>query len=226
MRQQRVPMAEFDRNALLQYHQQAITQALTPQHLLKQIPCQLVFPDDTMALGSPACGAIFGGEQESSQGTEEERQQRLLQNEPIVVLASLSPLNVLRPEITWRSVGLFSAIALQVFCCVWILAGRARRSDLFRDDGSELPDQAQVWLYSWLLALHILAPVSICCWSPDLLKLYSVCVTATFILILTITLRCPFDLLASVVCLPIVLLANCIRDLMMPHCFTVRGEVV
>ncbi|CAK0861160.1 unnamed protein product [Prorocentrum cordatum] len=78
---------QFDRNASLQYHQQAITHALAPQQSQKQLPCQLVFPDDTMAIGSPAVArnALFPTERDGTQETEEERQRRLLQNEPIVV---------------------------------------------------------------------------------------------------------------------------------------------
>jgi len=69
-------MDQFDRHALLQYHQQAITHALAPQQSQKQMPCQLVFPDDTMAIGSPAVarGALFPMDPDGAQETEEERE--------------------------------------------------------------------------------------------------------------------------------------------------------
>merc|ERR1719428_2220979 len=122
MRQQRVKMDQFDRNASLQYHQQAITHALAPQQSQKQIPCQLVFPDNTMAIGSPAVvrGALFPTDRENTQESEEDRQRRLLQNEPIVVYTSLSEQNVLVPEISWRGCLLLLAIGVQAICIVVI----------------------------------------------------------------------------------------------------------
>ena len=90
MRQQRVSMEHFDRSGLLQFHQQAITHALAPSQSQKQMPCQLVFPDDTMAIGSPALPTSQLWGPSDQQESEEERQRRLLQNEPIVVYTSLS----------------------------------------------------------------------------------------------------------------------------------------
>ena len=117
-------MEHFDRSALLQFHQQAITHALAPAQSQKQMPCQLVFPDDTMAIGSPALprGQLFPPEGEA-QESEEERQRRLLQNEPIVVYTSLSDHEVLLPEIAKRGLAWLLALALQ-------LAGQERRVTL------------------------------------------------------------------------------------------------
>eukprot|EP00435_Cladocopium_sp_Y103_P063627 s865_g25.t1 len=123
--QQRVSMDHFDRSALLQFHQQAITHALAPQQSQKQMPCQLVFPDDTMAIGSPALPRhnLFPTDGEGVQESEEERQRRLLQNEPIVVYTSLSEREVLLPEIAKRGLALLLILALQMVCIIVILTG-------------------------------------------------------------------------------------------------------
>merc|ERR1712190_36842 len=101
-------MDQVDRNVSLQYHQQAITSALAPQHSQKQLPCQIVFPDDTMSIGSPvlARNMLFPTDRENSQESEEERQRRLLQNEPVVVYTSLSDQQVLLPFIVKRGIAL------------------------------------------------------------------------------------------------------------------------
>eukprot|EP00929_Paragymnodinium_shiwhaense_P042054 TRINITY_DN21832_c0_g2_i1.p1 TRINITY_DN21832_c0_g2~~TRINITY_DN21832_c0_g2_i1.p1 ORF type:complete len:224 (-),score=36.35 TRINITY_DN21832_c0_g2_i1:79-750(-) len=223
MKQQRVRMDHFDRNALLQYHQQAITHALAPQQSQKQIPCQLVFPDDTMAIGSPplAWGALFPTDREGPQESEEDRQRRLLQNEPIVVLASLSEPRLLMPEIAWRGVLLLLATALQAVVGIVILTGGA--GEPFSDVGKPVPDASQSMLYGAQLVLQALFPLALYLWSADLLKVYSSCTTLLFFLILVFALRGVLDIVACALSLPIVLLSNSIRSLMMPHCFTIRG---
>jgi len=222
MRQQRVKMDQFDRNALLQYHQQAITHALAPQQSQKQIPCQLVFPDDTMAIGSPAVakGALFPTDRENTQESEEDRQRRLLQNEPIVVYTSLSDMQVLRPEIFWRSCALLLVIAVQGVCIGIILMGGAGKQ--FYNAQTAIPSTSQAGLYCSVLVLHAFFLGAMYLWNVDLLKVYSVLVTLLFFLILVLAMRSFLDLAACALCVPVVLISNSIRDLMMPHCFTIR----
>lgn len=227
MRQQRVGMELFDRHALLQYHQQAITHALAPQQSQKQIPCQLVFPDDTMAIGSPvvARGALFPTDRDASQESEEERQRRLLQDEPIVVYTSLSEHHVIVPEITWRGVALLLVIAVQGVCMVTVLTGGA--TDPFYSEGGDdgdisTPTSSQVALYCCQIALHAFFLLSMYLWNVDMLKMYTVVVTLLFFLMLVLALRSVLDVAACALCVPSILLSNSIRDLMMPHCFTIR----
>mmetsp|Transcript_159580 Transcript_159580/g.306368 ORF Transcript_159580/g.306368 Transcript_159580/m.306368 type:complete len:225 (-) Transcript_159580:115-789(-) len=223
MRQQRVKMDQFDRNALLQYHQQAITHALAPQQSQKQIPCQLVFPDDTMAIGSPAVakGALFPTDRESTQETEEAQQRRLLQNEPIVVYTSLSDHRSLVPQIAWRGCALLFVIGMQGVCIVIILTGGA--GEQFYKVPASIPTTSQAGLYGAQLVLHaFFLPVSMYLWSVDMLKAYSVFVTLLFFLIMVLAMRSFLDMAACALCVPAVLLSNSIRDLMMPHCFTIR----
>jgi len=217
-----VRMDQFDRNALLQYHQQAITHALAPQQSQKQIPCQLVFPDDTMAVGSPAVakGALFPTDRESTQESEEDRQRRLLQNEPIVVYTSLSDQQVLKPEIFWRGCALLMVIGIQAVCIVIILTGGAGTQ--FYNMEAPTPSASQAGLYSAILVLHGFFFVAMYLWNIDLLKAYSVFVTLCLFLIMTLAMRSFLDVATCALCVPVVLLSNSIRDLMMPHCFTIR----
>lgn len=215
-------MDQFDRNALLQYHQQAITHALAPQQSQKQIPCQLVFPDDTMAVGSPAVarGTLFPTDRESTQESEEDRQRRLLQNEPIVVYTSLSDQQVLKPEIFWRGCALLLVIIIQAVCIAIILTGGAGKQ--FYDTEAPTPSPSQAGLYSAALVLHAFFIVAMYLWNIDLLKAYSVFVTLLLFLIMVLAMRSFLDVATCALCVPVVLLSNSIRDLMMPHCFTIR----
>mmetsp|Transcript_22125 Transcript_22125/g.61216 ORF Transcript_22125/g.61216 Transcript_22125/m.61216 type:complete len:224 (-) Transcript_22125:190-861(-) len=223
MRQQRVKMDQFDRNALLQYHQQAITHALAPQQSQKQMPCQLVFPDDTMAIGSPAAarGALFPADGDRSQESPEERQRRLLQNEPIVVYTSLSDQQVLMPEIARRGVVLLFVIAAQTVCIIVVLTGGA--GEQFYDTASPTPSASQAGLYCAQLALHAFFMLSMYLWSVDMLMVYTVLVTLIFFLIVVLAVRSVLDIVACALCVPAILLGNSIRDLMMPHCFMIRS---
>lgn len=232
-------MDQFDRNVLLQYHQQAITHALAPQQGQKQIPCQLVFPDDTMTIGGLANsrGALFPTDREGAGGeTEEERQQRLFQNEPIVVYTSLPnpdrpwEHDSLRPEIMRRSVALLVLMTAQAICFGVVFAGGAGPplpSASAEGPGGEADDEvtpspSQVWLYTLQLLLHPLFFASMYLWNVDLMKVYSVSVTLVFFMIMVLAMRSFLDMAACAFCVPIVLLTNSIRGLMMPHCFTVR----
>mmetsp|Transcript_88358 Transcript_88358/g.263535 ORF Transcript_88358/g.263535 Transcript_88358/m.263535 type:complete len:224 (-) Transcript_88358:119-790(-) len=223
MRQQRVKMDQFDRNALLQYHQQAITHALAPQQSQKQMPCQLVFPDDTMAIGSPAVarGALFPTDADSAQESIEERQRRLLQNEPIVVYTSLSDEQVLRHEIAQRGVALLLSVAVQTVCIIVVLTGGA--GEQFYDMDSPTPSASQAGLYCAQLALHVFFMLSMYLWSVDMLMVYTVLVTLLFFLMAVLALRSVLDIAACALCVPAILLGNSIRDLMMPHCFMIRS---
>jgi len=222
MRQQRVRMDQFDRNALLQYHQQAITHALAPQQSQKQIPCQLVFPDDTMAIGSPAVtrGSLFPTDREGAQESEEERQRRLLQNEPIVVYTALSDSRVLFPEIAWRGLLLLLILAIQNVCIIIVLTGGA--GEQFVNTDLPIPSTSQAGLYSAMLVLHAFFLLAMYLWNADLLKAYSVFITLSFFLVLVLAVRSFLDMLACALCVPIAFLSDAIRGLMMPHCFTIR----
>eukprot|EP00747_Dinoflagellata_sp_TGD_P116937 gnl/TRDRNA2_/TRDRNA2_172487_c0_seq4.p1 gnl/TRDRNA2_/TRDRNA2_172487_c0~~gnl/TRDRNA2_/TRDRNA2_172487_c0_seq4.p1 ORF type:complete len:224 (+),score=37.42 gnl/TRDRNA2_/TRDRNA2_172487_c0_seq4:79-750(+) len=222
MRQQRVRMDAFDRQSLLLYHQQAITHALAPQHSQKQMPCQLVFPDDTMAIGAPAVPnrALFPTDREAAGETEEDRQRRLLQNEPIVVYTSLSDTRVLRPEIFKRGLALLLVIAVQSVCIVVILTGGS--GDQFYGADTHTPTTSQAGIYGAQLVLHPFVLLAIFLWNVEILKAYSVFVTLLFFLIMVLALRSFLDMTACALCVPIILLSNSIRELMMPHCFIVR----
>mmetsp|Transcript_55321 Transcript_55321/g.90106 ORF Transcript_55321/g.90106 Transcript_55321/m.90106 type:complete len:224 (+) Transcript_55321:35-706(+) len=220
MRQQRVSMDHFDRSALLQFHQQAITHALAPQQSQKQMPCQLVFPDDTMAIGSPALPRhnLFPTDSEGVQESEEERQRRLLQNEPIVVYTSLSEREVLLPEIAKRGLALLLILALQMVCIIVILTG-GEAGQLFVEDEPRTPNQMQVMLYSAQMLVQPIFLLAMYFWSPDILKLYTVLCQLLFVLLAALAIRSPLDLVACSLSVPLILLGDAIRHLMMPHCF-------
>lgn len=221
MREQRVRMDAFDRSALLQYHQQAITHALAPQQSHKQMPSQLVFPDDTMAVGAPATsrgGALFATDREDTQESEEERQRRLLQNEPVVVYTSLSDRPLLAPLIAWRGLALMLVIAIQACIIVVVLTG----GEVSGVDSGENPTATQAGLYSTQIVLHGFFLLAMYLWNVDLLKAYTVAVTLLFFLILVFAIRQILDVANCALCVPVVVLSNQIRELMMPHCFTVR----
>lgn len=228
MRQQRVMMDQFDRSALLQYHQQAITHALAPQQSQKQMPCQLVFPDDSMCIGSPALarGALFPTESDASQETEEERRRRL-QNEPIVVYTSLSEWEVRMPEIAKRGLAWVLLAAVQAVCVIVILTG-TEAGPLFVP-GSRVPDNMQVLLYCiqlflqpmFLIAMHLSSRDSDC--GVDLLKIYTVLCQLQLVLAVALAVKGWLDVVVCALSVPMVLLANAIRNLMMPHCFMIRS---
>mmetsp|Transcript_11128 Transcript_11128/g.20991 ORF Transcript_11128/g.20991 Transcript_11128/m.20991 type:complete len:224 (-) Transcript_11128:60-731(-) len=223
MRQQRVRMDQFDRHALLQYHQQAITHALAPQQSQKQMPCQLVFPDDTMAIGSPppARGLLLPADAENGQETEEERQRRLLQNEPIVVYTSLSDDEVIMPEIIRRGLALLLCVGLQMVCLIVILTGG--EADQLFEPNQETPNSVQVTLYTAQLLIAPAFLMAFYLWSPDMMKFYTVCSQLEFVLTATLALRSPLDLMVCGLYVPIVLISDCLRSLMTPHCFMIRG---
>eukprot|EP00434_Breviolum_minutum_P022336 symbB.v1.2.019713.t1/scaffold1571.1/size154223/7 len=222
MRQQRVSMDHFDRSALLQFHQQAITHALAPQQSQKQMPCQLVFPDDTMAIGSPALPRqnLFPTDGEGVQESEEERpvaQRRLLQNEPIVVYTSLSERDVLVPEIAKRGLALLLILALQMVCIIVILTG-GEAGQLFVEE-PQTPNQIQVMLYTAQIVVQPIFFLAMYLWSADVLKFYTVLCQLLFVLLVALAIRSPLDLLACSLSVPLILLGDAIRHLMMPHCF-------
>jgi len=218
-------MNQFDRNALLQYHQQAITHALAPQQSQKQMPAQLVFPDDTMAIGSLAAarGGVFPTDPESSQETEEERQRRLLQNEPIVVYTSLSEQRVLMPEIARRWLALLLVVAIQTVCIIIVLTGGTGGQLYGVVDDGPTPSATQAGLYVAQLALHAFFLLSMYLWNADMLTVYTALVTLLCILMVVLAVRSLLDVVAAALCVPAVFLASSIRDLMMPHCFTIRS---
>uniref|UniRef100_A0A7S2VNF1 Uncharacterized protein n=1 Tax=Zooxanthella nutricula TaxID=1333877 RepID=A0A7S2VNF1_9DINO len=216
-------MGQFDRNALLQYHQQAITHALSPHQSQKNMPSQLVFPDDTMAIGSPAANArlLLPTDSDGAHETEEDRQRRLLQNEPIVVYTSLSEGRLLRPHINRRLLAWACVSALQAVCIVVVLAGGA--GNQFYDADESTPSAWQVGLYGAQLLLHSFAMVSMYFSSTDLLTVYTVLVTLVCVLMAAWAVRSFVDVLVCSLCVPAIWLGNSIRDLMMPHCFTIRS---
>merc|ERR1712014_495941 len=166
-----------------------------------------------------ARGALFPTDREGSQEPEEERQRRLLQNEPIVVYASLSDPRVLVPEIAWRGVALLFVIAVQGVCIVVVLTGSA--GEQFYDIHSPTPSSSQMGIYCTQLALHAFFLLAMYFWNVDMLKVYTVAVTRMFFLILSLAMRSILDMVAAGLCVPAVFLSNSIRDLMMPHCFTI-----
>ncbi|CAK8991267.1 unnamed protein product [Durusdinium trenchii] len=215
-------MEHFDRSALLQFHQQAITHALAPQQSQKQMPCQLIFPDDTMAIGSPALPRqnLFPADGEGLQESEEERQRRLLQNEPIVVYTSLSEQEVLLPEIAKRGLALLLVLALQMVCIIIILTG-GEAHQLFVE-GTSSPSHLQVMLYGSQIALQPIFLLAMYLWSADLLKIYTVLSQLLFVLMAALAIRSPLDMLVCILSVPLILLGDGIRHLMMPHCFVLN----
>eukprot|EP00928_Gymnodinium_smaydae_P033434 TRINITY_DN23955_c0_g1_i1.p1 TRINITY_DN23955_c0_g1~~TRINITY_DN23955_c0_g1_i1.p1 ORF type:complete len:251 (+),score=41.05 TRINITY_DN23955_c0_g1_i1:79-753(+) len=223
MRQQRVRMDQFDRGALLQHHQQAVSHALAPHQSQRQLPCQLVFPDDTMAIGSPPVsrGPLFPADRESVPDSAEERQRQLLQNEPIVVYTTLSDRRLLEPEIAWRGVAMLLLAALQCVCIVVILTGGTWHQFAGRDL-TVTPSGWQIALYSIQLALHVWFLLAMYLWSADMLKVHGALLTAVLILVLALAASGLLDIVACVLGAPMLYLSNSIKDLMMPHCFTIR----
>merc|ERR1719335_1097032 len=146
-----------------------------------------------MSIGSPAIkpGVLFPTDRDSVQESEEDRQRRLLQNEPIVVYTSLSELRVLVPEIAWRGVVLLLILAVQVVCIVVIFTGSVGSE--FFDTGEPLPNTAQMGIYCSQLGLHIFFLLSMYLWNIDMLKVYSVGVTLIFFLVLILAFRSMFD---------------------------------
>merc|ERR1719401_2567589 len=123
------------------------------------------------------------------------------------------------PEIAWRGVALLFVIAAQAVCIIIVLTGGA--GEQLTDADAPTPDTSQAGLYCTQLALHLLFLLSMYLWNVDMLKVYSVFVTLLFFLMLCLAMRSLLDMAACVLCLPAVFLSNSIRDLMMPHCFTV-----
>merc|ERR1711862_209683 len=127
---------------------------------------------------------------------------------------------VLAPEIAWRGCAQLLFIGIQSVCIVVILTGGA--GDQFINTQAPTPSASQAGIYCAVLVLHAFFLLAMYLWNVDLLKAYSVFLTLLFFLILVLTMRSFLDMAACALCVPIVLLSNCIRDLMMPHCFTVR----
>lgn len=220
MRQQRVKMEHFDREVLLQHHQQAITHALAPQQSNRSMPAQLVFPDDTMAIASPAVarGQLFLVDSNGAPETEEERQRRLLASESVVVYTSLSDQEVRTPEIAKRWLALLFVMGLQAICIIMALTGSGSGSDV------QAPSPMQVTVYVAQMVLHLLFLLAMYLGSADMLNVYTVLVTLLCVLIVAIAVNSVLDVVICSLSLPVVLLASAIRDLMMPHCFTVRSD--
>jgi len=103
---------------------------------------------------------------------------------------------------------------------VIVLTGGAGQQ--FYDVEASTPTAGQAALYSAQLLLHGLFLLSMYLWNADMLKAYTVFVTLVFFLIMVFALRSFLDMAACALCLPAILLSNSIRDLMMPHCFTIR----
>eukprot|EP00405_Crypthecodinium_cohnii_P008358 CAMPEP_0206423892 /NCGR_PEP_ID=MMETSP0324_2-20121206/2922_1 /ASSEMBLY_ACC=CAM_ASM_000836 /TAXON_ID=2866 /ORGANISM="Crypthecodinium cohnii, Strain Seligo" /LENGTH=230 /DNA_ID=CAMNT_0053888481 /DNA_START=238 /DNA_END=930 /DNA_ORIENTATION=- len=230
MRQQRVNMAQFDRNALLQYHQQAITHALAPQQAQRQMPSQLVFPDDTMAIGSLAAsrgggtggGNIFPTGPQQVQESTEDQQRRLLQSEPIVVYTSLSDRRELAPAVGQQCWIVGIVLAVQVLCICLSLAG-ATGGQLNPLDTNPTPTSAQMGLYVALLVAHAFFALAMYLWNVDMISVYAVFVTLVSVLVVVLALRGVLDLIIALLAIPNIFLATYIKNLMMPHCFTVKS---
>merc|ERR1711879_1140941 len=108
---------------------------------------------------------------------------------------------------------------------VTVLTGGA--AEPFYSDGAEegplsIPTSSQVTLYCSQIALHAFFLLSMYLWNVDMLKTYTVLMTLLFFLMLVLALRSLLDVAACALCVPAILLSNSIRDLMMPHCFTIR----
>eukprot|EP00405_Crypthecodinium_cohnii_P046255 CAMPEP_0206576940 /NCGR_PEP_ID=MMETSP0325_2-20121206/31046_1 /ASSEMBLY_ACC=CAM_ASM_000347 /TAXON_ID=2866 /ORGANISM="Crypthecodinium cohnii, Strain Seligo" /LENGTH=231 /DNA_ID=CAMNT_0054082243 /DNA_START=156 /DNA_END=852 /DNA_ORIENTATION=- len=231
MRQQRVNMAQFDRNALLQYHQQAITHALAPQQAQRQMPSQLVFPDDTMAIGSLAAsrgggtggGNIFPTGPQQVQESTEDQQRRLLQSEPIVVYTSLSDRREGagtsgRTAVLDRWDRLSGTGALHMPLIGWSHGWPAKSI------GHEpYADAAQMGLYVALLVAHAFFALAMYLWNVDMISVYAVFVTLVSVLVVVLALRGVLDLIIALLAIPNIFLATYIKNLMMPHCFTVKS---
>lgn len=164
---------------------------------------------------------MFPTDAEGQQETEEERQRRLLQNEPIVVYTSLSDSRELLPMVRMRGWILVPAVATQVLCALLVLSG-AGGGDLSQD-GEPTPSPDQVGLYVALLLLHAFLALSMYLWNADMVTLYTVLMILVFILMVVLAIRSIFDVVAAILSIPAVLLAMSIRDLMMPHAFTIKS---
>mmetsp|Transcript_40765 Transcript_40765/g.73644 ORF Transcript_40765/g.73644 Transcript_40765/m.73644 type:complete len:228 (+) Transcript_40765:67-750(+) len=223
--QPRLRMDQFERHALLQYHQQAIMHALSSQSSQKNMPAQLVFPDDTMAVGAPAIqrGALFPTDRDAQQETDEEqRQRRLLQNEPIVVYTSLSDRRTLAPDIAWRGIALLLVMALQGICIVLELADQDAGESIDMLWTPPASTTLEAVLYALQGLLHVMALVAMYRWSPDGLMVYGVLTTLLGFLLTVLALRTVVDLAICVLSVPAVVLSHSIQRLMMPHCFVIR----
>lgn len=173
-----------------------------------------------MAIGSPALPRhnLFPTDGEGVQESEEERQRRLLQNEPIVVYTSLSEREVLLPEIAKRGLALLLILALQMVCIIVILTG-GEAGQPFVEDEPRTPNQIQVMLYSAQMLVQLIFLLAMYFWSPDILKFYTVLCQLLFVLMAALAIRSPLDLVACSLSVPLILLSDAIRHLMMPHCF-------
>lgn len=223
MQRQRVRMDAFDRDAPLMFHQQAITHALAASRgAQKQMPTQLVFPDDTMTVGFPP--APLGNRDDTRNNsaenseTEEQRQQRL-QNEPVVVYTSLSDLRTLAPKITGIGLASLLCIACQSVCMVTTLSGSSFL-DFYSD--IDVPTPLQRGMFTGMLVCHCAWLMSVHWRNVDLLKIYGVLMNVFFFLTLLGGLASLCDVATCALCLPIAFLTGTMRHLMMPHCFTVR----
>lgn len=216
MRQQRVSMDQFDRNLALQHV--PVAHGFSGQ---KQSPVQTVFPDNTMSVGTVALPrAMFPVDSEAPE-TEQDRERRLMQDEPIVVYTSLSDGRILMPEIVWKWFGMMLLLFSQAVCIICVLAGQADTL-LSEADGQSSPSACQAGLYVALLALHVWFFFSMYHWSADMLTVYYVLATLMLVLIAAFAVRGLLDVLVAVLMLPVLFLTRSLRDLMMPHCFVMK----
>merc|ERR1711862_357987 len=125
------------------------------------------------------------------------------------------------PEIVKRGVALLLVIAAQAVCIVIVLTGGT--GEQFYDLDAPTPSASQAGLYCTQLVLHGFFLLSMYFWNVDMLMVYTVLVTLLFFLIVMLAVRSFLDVAACVLCMPVVLLGNSIRDLMMPHCFIIRS---
>jgi len=116
---------------------------------------------------------------------------------------------------------LLGVIAVQVVCIVSILTGGV--GPQFTDPPTPMPTASQAGLYCVQLVLHVFLLLSMYLWNVDMLKVYTVLVTLLFFLMLVLALHSLLDVAACLLCVPTILLSNAIRELMMPHCFTISS---
>eukprot|EP00435_Cladocopium_sp_Y103_P060742 s865_g22.t1 len=90
---------------------------------------------------------------------------------------------------------------------------------LFVEDEPRTPNQIQVMLYTAQMLVQPIFLLAMYFWSPDVLKFYTVLCQLLFVLLAALAIRSPLDLVACSLSVPLILLGDAIRHLMMPHCF-------
>jgi hypothetical protein len=216
----------LDPDAPLLYHQQALSHTLRSG---RGVPGQVVFPDATMAIGSPptpldavATGPTprpepfgDGGDDERGNGNGNGNS---ASNSAVVVYTSVSDPRVVVPRVSAYGTLLVAVVAAQAILAVCILTG-ATLVPFHRQQHVAQPTHTQEYVYGVWLLVSAGLPVAAWLKSADFLKLYSTVATAAALAALFAAMNSLLDVAWCLLCIPSRYLCSEIRKVSIPHCF-------